>query len=81
MVAAFKRAVPCPDPAVADRSRGACPGFEVDHIVPLCAGGPDAIENLQWLWDVEHDEIKTPGDLARCAALRALKAAPASPRR
>lgn len=23
-------------------------GFVVDHIVPLCAGGPDAVQNLQW---------------------------------
>lgn len=24
------------------------PGHVVDHQVPLCAGGPDIIENLQW---------------------------------
>lgn len=23
-------------------------GYVVDHIVPLCAGGPDVIDNLQW---------------------------------
>ncbi len=23
-------------------------GHVVDHIVPLCAGGPDAVENMQW---------------------------------
>ena len=24
------------------------PGYVVDHIVPLCLGGPDALTNLQW---------------------------------
>ena len=24
------------------------PGYVVDHQIPLCAGGPDAMENLQW---------------------------------
>jgi len=23
-------------------------GHVVDHVVPLCAGGPDAVENMQW---------------------------------
>lgn len=24
------------------------PGFVVDHELPLCAGGPDVVENLAW---------------------------------
>ena len=24
------------------------PGYVVDHIVPLCLGGPDAVSNMQW---------------------------------
>lgn len=24
------------------------PGFVVDHRIPLCAGGPDTITNMQW---------------------------------
>lgn len=24
------------------------PGYVVDHAIPLCAGGPDAIPNLRW---------------------------------
>jgi hypothetical protein len=24
------------------------PGMIVDHKIPLCAGGPDTIDNLQW---------------------------------
>lgn len=27
---------------------GSCPGFVVDHIVPLCAGGPDHPDNMIW---------------------------------
>lgn len=76
VIAAFQRRVPCPnlearaDPATAGGTKGSCPGFEIDHIIALCRGGPDTIENLQWLWDVEHDEIKTPKDVALCRALR-----------
>lgn len=24
------------------------PGYVVDHEIPLCAGGPDRLDNLQW---------------------------------
>jgi hypothetical protein len=42
---AFKRANPCPS---SGERRGACPGHVVDHINPLCNGGPDRRENMQW---------------------------------
>lgn len=41
----FQRLHPCPSTL---RRYGACPGFVKDHIIPLCAGGPDSIANLQW---------------------------------
>jgi hypothetical protein len=44
-VAAFKRQNPCP--ATGER-RGSCPGYVVDHVKPLCAGGPDHTSNMQW---------------------------------
>lgn len=44
-VRAFKRHNPCPSTG---RTSGACPGYVIDHIVPLCANGPDAIGNMQW---------------------------------
>lgn len=28
---------------------GACPGWAIDHVIPLACGGADALANLQWL--------------------------------
>ena len=43
--AAFERDNPCPSTS---QSRGACPGYVVDHIVPLKRGGADLPSNMQW---------------------------------
>ncbi len=59
--AAFVAAHPCP---VANNGRN-CPGHEVDHITPLCAGGADKSENMQWLTIDAHRE-KTRKDIAGC---------------
>lgn len=42
---AFKRENPCP---ATGKPSGPCPGWVMDHIVPLCAGGRDEPWNLQW---------------------------------
>jgi hypothetical protein len=42
---AFVHATHCPSTG---RARGPCPGYVVDHIVPLCAGGADRPRNMQW---------------------------------
>lgn len=39
------------------------PGYEVDHIKPLFAGGVDATSNMQWLSKSAH-RIKTRRDFA-----------------
>ncbi len=39
----FERTHPCPIP----RTNGHCVGFVLNHIIPLCRGGPDAAWNLQ----------------------------------
>lgn len=44
--AEFQRRNPCPKTG---RASGSCPGWEVDHVVPLACGGADALGNLQWL--------------------------------
>jgi len=36
---------PCP---ANGKTRGACPGYVVDHIKPLCAGGADHPSNMRW---------------------------------
>jgi hypothetical protein len=36
---------PCPSTG---STAGACPGYVVDHIVPLKRGGADSPENMQW---------------------------------
>lgn len=42
----FKHLHPCP---VTGQPHGACPGWSIDHVLPLADGGCDAIGNLQWL--------------------------------
>lgn len=61
-VAEFKRHNPCP---VNGAKRGPCPGYEVDHVEPLCAGGPDIPANMQWLTRDAH-RAKTRVDVMRC---------------
>ncbi|MGZ8220354.1 MAG: HNH endonuclease signature motif containing protein [Methylobacter sp.] len=41
----FKKLHPCP---ATGRRRGACPGFVIDHIIPLACQGPDHPINMQW---------------------------------
>lgn len=43
---AFHRSNPCP---ATGKTSGACPGYHVDHIVPLACGGADRPSNMQWL--------------------------------
>lgn len=61
--AEFQRLNPCP--ANGNR-RGPCPGWQVDHIQPLCGSGKDEVANLQWLTVREHKR-KTRKDVAGCA--------------
>jgi hypothetical protein len=42
----FKRLHPCPSTG---KTTGACPGWAIDHVIPLASCGCDAVLNLQWL--------------------------------
>jgi len=42
---AFKKQHPCP---ATGKTYGACPGYIVDHVIPLKRGGPDTPGNMQW---------------------------------
>src|SRR2546428_5640743 len=43
--ALFMKEHPCP---ANGKTQGRCPGYVVDHIKPLCAGGADRPRNMQW---------------------------------
>lgn len=43
---AFQKIHPCP---VNGKDKGVCPGWAIDHVIPLACGGCDAVSNLQWL--------------------------------
>jgi hypothetical protein len=68
-VLAFKRHNPCPSTGL---HRGSCPGYQVDHVQPLCSGGPDTRENMQWLSVSDH-RVKTRQDVRVCRYLRRVK--------
>lgn len=60
--AEFMRLHPCP---ATGRTRGACPGWQVDHIIPLKCDGPDELSNMQWLTVDEHKQ-KTAYEAKAC---------------
>jgi hypothetical protein len=65
-VAAFKAQAPCP---ATGQARGVCPGWIVDHVTPLCAGGPDDPANMQWQTTAEAKE-KDRQEWRQCRDLR-----------
>ena len=42
---AFAKATPCPSSGLPTLP---CPGYIIDHLVPLCFGGADRPDNMQW---------------------------------
>lgn len=43
---AFQKIHPCPSTGL---TTGACPGWAIDHVLPLSVGAVDSVSNLQWL--------------------------------
>ena len=68
-VRAFRKDHPCPSTG---KTTGACPNFVVDHALPLCAGGPDTPENMQWQ-ELAASLRKDVEERRLCARLRACK--------
>lgn len=64
--ATFQRLHPCP--ANGNRS-GPCPGYVVDHVKPLCAGGADHPSNMQWQ-TVAEAKVKDRAELAECRSAK-----------
>src|SRR5262245_9499061 len=62
-VRAFRKMNPCP---ATGKVSGACPGWVVDHIVPLCLKGADAPANMQWQTR-EASLIKDKEERVACA--------------
>lgn len=60
--AEFMRTHPCPSTGA---TRGACPGYQVDHREALICGGKDEMANLQWLTVADHRE-KTRVEVKLC---------------
>lgn len=46
VIAAFRKQWACPE---TKKFTGACPGWAIDHVIPLACGGRDAVWNMQWL--------------------------------
>ena len=42
----FRRIHVCPSTG---KTKGPCPRWQIDHVIPLACGGCDAVSNLQWL--------------------------------
>lgn len=63
---AFMKLHPCPSTG---KTKGACPGFQVDHVIALVCGGRDSVDNLQWL-SVEAHKAKTREDIKNCRRKR-----------
>src|ERR1051326_4391526 len=64
--AAFMQQHPCPSTG---KKRGACPGYVVDHIKPLCAGGKDHPSNMQWQ-TVADAKVKDRAEREQCRSYK-----------
>ena len=66
---AFTKHNACPATGLYTRN---CVGYVVDHITPLCAGGPDKPANMQWQ-EYRASLLKDAQERRTCRALAATK--------
>ncbi len=71
-VHAFRQLNACPGTGLVS---GACPGWVVDHKIPLCAGGADSPENMQW----QDEKAGHQKDVLEWYMCRQMKHCPATP--
>jgi hypothetical protein len=60
--AEFRKIYACPATGL---KTGPCPGWNIDHHIALCAGGPDTIANMNWM-TIEDHKAKTKLDMKEC---------------
>jgi hypothetical protein len=59
VINAFKKVWACPSTGL---HKGACPGWSIDHVIPLACGGRDAVFNMSWMPD---DGKSCPADYCK----------------
>lgn len=52
VISAFRKVHPCPSTM---QFSGACPGYAINHVIPLACGGRDQVSNMMWL----RNELKS----------------------
>jgi hypothetical protein len=65
VVRAFRKAHPCPSTGL---TTGPCRTHIADHAWPLCALGPDSVENVRWM-EVEAAKAKDTLERQACRKL------------
>jgi 5-methylcytosine-specific restriction endonuclease McrA len=75
----FARLHPCPSTG---QAKLPCPGYQIDHVVPLKCGGADHPGNMQWLSIKAHKQkTKREAKLCRKPYRKASPGAPNSGKR
>ena len=65
-VVKFKKLNPCPVSSIPGKY---CPGYVVDHVVPLCLCGPDKIANMQWQ-SLAESKVKDTQERKQCKGIK-----------
>ncbi len=62
----YRRVNPCP---ATGKTTGACPGYVVDHVWPLCACGRDHPSNMAWM-RIDQAKVKDAWERDVCRDIR-----------